>query len=290
MHVRIVRGAVRSAAFAASVIGTLIWAQSAATTPSGSLAHTGADTIPWVVVGIGVLAVAQGGSSRPFARGYRAPVAMTRRHIDMAIHQFAAAAERAAADGFRLLELHAGHGRLLHSFLYPVANRRTDRYGDGFTGLTLLLRRTVRAVRAVRAVWPGELLLAVGLSATDFVAGGWTLKDTVRLVPLLAEDGADLIDCTSGGITRPEPRPTGPAWQAPHAAAVRRATGVSTAAVGKITTVAQADRLLTEEQCDVALMGRQLLIEPMERQYTDGHSVHARRLDVQVGSPSARGG
>ncbi|MEU8550970.1 NADH:flavin oxidoreductase/NADH oxidase [Streptomyces roseoverticillatus] len=201
-----------------------------------------------------------GPSPLPFAAGYPTPRPMTTDHIEATIIQFAAAAGRAATAGFKLLELHAGHGRLLHSFLSPLANQRTDAYGGTFTGRTRLLREVVRAVRLT---WPGNLPLVVRLSVRDFLPGGWTLQDTIRLAPLLADDGADLIDCTSGGIARPEERPTGPAWQAPYARRVRRDTGVRTAAVGKITTLEQAERLLVDGTCDVVLMGRQLLVDPM---------------------------
>lgn len=237
--------------------------------PGIQLSHAGrkaSRSRPWGDDGDLPLAETDGGwiplgpSPVAFADGYRTPLEMTHQQIDEAIAQFAAAAERAATAGFRLLELHAGHGRLLHSFLSPIANRRTDDYGGDFDARTLLLRRTVRAVRAA---WPNELPLVVRMSVRDFLAGGWTLDDTTRLVPLLAADGTDLIDCTSGGIARPETRPTGPCWQAPYAAAVRHKTGVPTAAVGKITTLDQAAELLTAQQCDLVLMGRQLLVDPM---------------------------
>ncbi|MER8226344.1 NADH:flavin oxidoreductase/NADH oxidase [Streptomyces sp. NPDC094143] len=252
---------------ALSEVAAVIAAQGAV--PGLQLSHAGrkaSRTRPFGEHGDRPLDPAQGGwtplapSALAFADGYRVSAEMTRAQIDTAIAQFAAAATRAAAAGFRLLELHAGHGRLLHSYLSPLANRRTDAYGGTFTNRTRLLRQTVRAVRDA---WPAELPLAVRLSCTDFLPGGWTLKDTLRLVPLLAEDGADLIDCTSGGIARPEPRPTGPCWQAPYAAAVRARTGVLTAAVGKITNLEQAARLLATGACDLVLMGRQLLIDPM---------------------------
>ncbi|MFE7119982.1 NADH:flavin oxidoreductase/NADH oxidase, partial [Streptomyces sp. NPDC057654] len=236
--------------------------------PGLQLSHAGrkaSRTRPWGPGADRPLAAADGGwtplgpSPLAFADGYRTPRQMTHDQIDETIAQFAAAARRAAAAGFRLLELHAGHGRLLHAFLSPLANQRTDAYGGSFTHRTRLLRRTVTAVRQA---WPEDLPLAVRLSCRDFLPGGWTLHDSARLAPLLAHDGADLIDCTSGGIARPEPRPTGPAWQAPYAAALRRC-GLPTAAVGKITTLEQAAGLLSAGQCDLVLMGRQLLADPM---------------------------
>ncbi|GGR45961.1 oxidoreductase [Streptomyces netropsis] len=237
--------------------------------PGLQLSHAGrkaSRSRPFGPGGDAPLAEADGGwqplgpSPLPFADGYRAPTSMTPAQLKEAVRQFAAAAARAATAGFRLLELHAGHGRLLHSFLSPIANQHSDAYGGDFTGRTRLLRQVVRAVRTT---WPAELPLVVRLSVRDFLPGGWSLEDTIRLVPLLADDGADLIDCTSGGIARPETRPTGPAWQAPYAHAVRRDSGVPTAAVGKITTLEQAEQLLAEGACDLVLMGRALLVDPM---------------------------
>nr|WP_268257546.1 NADH:flavin oxidoreductase/NADH oxidase [Streptomyces olivaceoviridis] len=248
-------------------IAEVITAQGAV--PGLQLSHAGrkaARTRPWGDGADAALAETDGGwtplgpSPLAFANGYSTPAEMTPDQIDRAVAQFAAAATRAACAGFRVVELHAGHGRLLHSFLSPLANHRTDAYGGDFAGRTLLLRQTVRAVRAAL---PDELPLIVRMSCCDFLPGGWTLDDTVRLVPLLAADGADLIDCTSGGIARPEPRPTGPCWQAPYAATIRHRTGVPTAAVGKITTLGQARDLLADGTCDLVLMGRQLLVDPM---------------------------
>ncbi|MET8609795.1 NADH:flavin oxidoreductase/NADH oxidase [Streptomyces misionensis] len=248
-------------------IAEVITAQGAV--PGLQLSHAGrkaSRTRPWGDGADTVLAETDGGwiplgpSPLAFADGYSTPAEMTRHQIDRVVAQFAAAATGAADAGFRVVELHAGHGRLLHSYLSPLANQRTDAYGGDFDGRTLLLRQTVRAVRAAL---PDNLPLAVRMSCCDFLPGGWTLDDTVRLVPLLAADGADLIDCTSGGIARPEPRPTGPCWQAPYAAAIRHKTGVPTAAVGKVTTLEQARDLLTNGMCDLVLMGRQLLVDPM---------------------------
>ncbi|MGW0844210.1 oxidoreductase [Streptomyces sp. NPDC002787] len=237
--------------------------------PALQLSHAGrkaSRTRPWGEGPDAPLAEADGGwvplgpSPVAFADGYRVPAEMTPQQIETAVTQFAAATARAVTAGFRAVELHAGHGRLLHSFLSPIANRRTDAYGGDFHSRTLLLRQTVRTVRAAL---PDEHALMVRMSCCDFLPGGWTLDDTVRLAPLLAADGADLIDCTSGGVARPETRPTGPCWQAPYAATIRLKTGVPTAAVGKITTLGQARDLLTDGTCDLVLMGRQLLVDPM---------------------------
>ncbi|MER5985706.1 NADH:flavin oxidoreductase/NADH oxidase [Streptomyces sp. NPDC001787] len=247
-------------------VAAAITAQGA--TPALQLSHAGrkaSRTRPWGTGADAPLDEPHGGwlplgpSPLAFATGYRTPREMTPDQIDTAVDDFAAAARRAMRAGFRAVELHAGHGRLLHSFLSPIANHRTDAYGTTFEGRTRLLRRTVRAVR--RAL-PDDVPLLVRMSATDHLDNGWTLDDTVRLAPLLAADGTDLIDCTSGGIARPEPRPSGPVWQAPYARTVR-ATGMPTAAVGKITTLEQAARLLKDGDCDIVLMGRRLLVDPM---------------------------
>ncbi|MFF9436838.1 NADH:flavin oxidoreductase/NADH oxidase [Streptomyces sp. NPDC014735] len=236
--------------------------------PALQLSHAGrkaSRTRPWGPGADAPIAPDEGGweplgpSPIPFADGYRTPREMTPDQIGLTVQEFAAAAGRAVHAGFRAVELHAGHGRLLHSFLSPIANHRTDAYGATFDGRTLLLRQ---AVRAVRRALPDDVPLLVRMSVTDHLPGGWTLEDTVRLAPLLAADGADLIDCTSGGIARPESRPSGPAWQAPYARTVRQA-GIPTAAVGKITTLEQAGQLLIDGYCDLVLMGRQLLADPM---------------------------
>ncbi|WP_106403734.1 oxidoreductase [Actinocorallia populi] len=233
------------------------------------LSHAGrkaSRTRPWGPGGDQPLADADGGwqplgpSVIAFADGYRTPRQMSTEQLRDVVDQFAAAAARAARAGFRAVELHAGHGRLLHSFLSPLANQRTDAYGGDFDNRVRLLRRTARAVR--RAL-PADLPLLVRISATDHLPGGWGLKEAVRLAPLLAADGVDLLDCTSGGITRPEPRPAGPAWQAAYARTIRRRGGMPTAAVGKITNLGQGAALIREGACDLVLMGRQLLADPM---------------------------
>ncbi|WP_435108053.1 NADH:flavin oxidoreductase/NADH oxidase [Nocardiopsis synnemataformans] len=200
-----------------------------------------------------------GPSPIPFAPGYPTPREASTADLARVVDDFAAAARRAAAAGFEMVELHAGHGRLLHSFLSPVANQRTDHYGGSFDNRARLLLETVAAVRAV---WPAHLPLAVRLSCEDHEAGAWELADTVRLAALLRTAGVDLIDCTSGGIRRPQTyRPT-PGYQVRYAAEVRRQTGIATAAVGLITTVDQARTILAQDQADLVLMGRRLLVDP----------------------------
>ena len=136
------------------------------------------------------------------------------------IEAFAAAARRALAAGFRLLELHAAHGYLLHEFLSPLSNLRTDRYGGGFEGRT---RLPLEVVEAVRGAWPAELPLSVRISASDWVDGGWSLEDSIELAKLLGPLGVDLVDCSSGGLSPAQQIPLGPGYQVPFSSAIRRA-------------------------------------------------------------------
>ncbi|MFB8761150.1 NADH:flavin oxidoreductase/NADH oxidase [Nocardiopsis alba] len=200
-----------------------------------------------------------GPSPIPFADGYPTPREATEDDLARVVDDFASAAGRAAAAGFAMVELHAGHGRLLHSFLSPVANQRTDRYGGSFTNRVRLLMETVAAVRSV---WPAHLPLAVRLSCEDHEPDGWGMQDTVRLAALLGGAGVDLIDCTSGGVRRPQTYRPSPGYQVPYAATIRSKTGVPTAAVGLITSLAQARSVVERGDADLVLMGRRLLTDP----------------------------
>ncbi len=200
-----------------------------------------------------------GPSALPFAEGHPCPAALSDAEVAALPGAFAAAAGRALAAGFRVVEVHAAHGYLLHQFLSPLSNRRTDRWGGGFEGRTRLAREVVRAVRAA---WPERLPLLVRLSATDWVDGGWTPDETVALARELTGLGADLVDCSSGGLVPYAQVPAAPGYQAPFAARVRREAGVPSAAVGLITGAAQAEALLREGQADLVLMGRELLRDP----------------------------
>lgn len=168
-------------------------------------------------------------------------------------------ARRALAAGFEWLEIHAAHGYLIHSFYSPLSNQRTDEYGGSFENRIRFLLETVRAVRPV---WPDELPLTVRISGTDWVDGGWTVADSVELARHLKAEGVDLVDCSSGGAAPDAKVPTGPGYQVPIAEAVRRGAGVRTAAVGLITTPAQADEIIRNEQADLVLLGREMLRDP----------------------------
>ncbi|WP_028708070.1 NADH:flavin oxidoreductase/NADH oxidase [Propionicicella superfundia] len=173
------------------------------------------------------------------------------------VDAFAAAAARADAAGFDVIEIHAAHGYLLFEFLSPLSNQRTDLYGGDFAGRTRLL---IETVDRVRAVWPATKPLFVRLSATEWVDGGWTVEESARLGALLAAHGVDLVDVSSGGNVLAK-IPLGPGYQVPLARAVREA-GVPTAAVGLITEPAQAQAVLDEGSADAIMLGRVALREP----------------------------
>ncbi|MEN9935659.1 MAG: hypothetical protein RLZZ387_2238 [Chloroflexota bacterium] len=230
------------------------------------LAHAGrkAGTArPWE--GGGPLSDLEGGwepvgpSAVPFDEGHRTPQELSVEQIGVLQTAFVDAAVRAREAGFELVELHAAHGYLMHSFLSPLSNRREDQYGGDFAGRT---RFVLETVRAVREVWPDDLPLAVRLSATDWAPGGWTPEETVELSRLLRAAGVDLVDCSSGGMVPRAQVPVGPGYQVPFAEAVRREAGVASAAVGLITSPAQADEVVRSGRADVVLLGRELLREP----------------------------
>ncbi len=199
----------------------------------------------------------------PTAKRYRSdgpvPHELTVAEIRGITASFAAAAERSIAAGFRVVELHFAHGYLGHSFLSPLMNDRTDDYGGPFEHRVKFLLETVRAVRQVL---PEEVPLLVRLSCTDWVDGGWTLDDSVEASRLLAREGVDLIDCSSGGATRNAEIPVGPGYQVSLAERIRRDAGIPTGAVGLITDPAQADAIVTEGRADLILLGRELLRDP----------------------------
>jgi len=200
-----------------------------------------------------------GPSPIPFADGHLAPEPLAEEGIRDVVRAFARSARRALEAGFRVLEVHAAHGYLIHQFLSPLSNHRQDRYGGSFENRTRLAREVVEAVRAE---WPERLPLLVRLSCTDWVEGGWDLKETVELARRLRELGVDLVDCSSGGTSASARVPVGPGYQVAFAEAVRRDAGVATAAVGVVTSPEQADQIVRTGQADLVLLGRQLLREP----------------------------
>ncbi|MDP4247740.1 MAG: NADH:flavin oxidoreductase/NADH oxidase, partial [Bacteroidota bacterium] len=208
------------------------------------LAHAGRKasmTSPWK--GNRLLLEEEGGwqtwapSKVPFSEQVAMPEELTPEQIRRVIRGFVAAAERAWAAGFRVIEIHAAHGYLLNEFLSPLSNRRTDGYGGNFANRTRLL---LEVVDGIRAVVPSGHALFVRISATDYVEGGWQMPDSLALAALLKEHGVDLIDCSSGGLMAKASIPVGPAYQVPFAQGIREATGILTGAVGLITDAVQA--------------------------------------------------
>jgi 2,4-dienoyl-CoA reductase-like NADH-dependent reductase (Old Yellow Enzyme family) len=175
------------------------------------------------------------------------------------VQAFAAAAERALRAGFQVVEIHGAHGYLLHSFLSPVSNRRSDEYGGTFSNRTRLVREVVTAIREV---WPQGLPLFLRLSCTDWMEEGWKLEDSVELARVVKPLGVDLVDCSSGGIDRAGRASVGPGYQVPFAEKIRREAGIPTGAVGLITRPEQAEEIVAEGRADLVLLGRLLLREP----------------------------
>lgn len=230
------------------------------------LAHAGrkASTLaPWK--GHGLVPETAGGwqvvapSALPFADNYPQPLALDEAGIQKVIADFRTAAQRTLAAGFQLIELHAAHGYLLHQFLSPLSNQRTDAYGGSFENRIRLL---LEVVRATREVWPAELPLFVRLSATDWTEGGWTIDESVRLAGLLKNQGVDLIDTSTGGNVPHATIPVGPGYQVEFAEQIRQKAGILTGAVGLITTPAEAERIITTGQADLVLLAREFLREP----------------------------
>ena len=217
--------------------------------------------------------VTVGPSAMPFTPGAPAPRPMTRDDIRDLVGDFAAAARRSIAAGFRVIEIHAAHGYLLHEFYSPLVNDRTDEYGGSFENRTRLTREVVAAVR--EAI-PADAPLFVRISASDWADGGWTVDDSVALCRDLRALGADLIDVSSGGAVPQQRIDVGPSYQVPFAERIRRDAGVPTGAVGMITDPHQAQAILSEGRADLVLLARELLRDP----YWPLHAAAALGADV----------
>jgi 2,4-dienoyl-CoA reductase-like NADH-dependent reductase (Old Yellow Enzyme family) len=230
------------------------------------LAHAGRKGSTWPnqpAVSAGLQSVSQGGftpvgpTAQPFP-GLAVPQELTSEQVVAIPEAFVEAALRAEAVGFDVVEIHAGHGYLLHQFYSPITNQRDDIYGGDFYARTRLTREVAAAVRAV---WPQDKPVFARLSATEWVDDGWSVDDTVRLSLILKELGIDLLDLSSGG-NFPTTIPTGPGYQVRFADKVRREAGICTSAVGLITEPAQADQILRSGQADAVMLGRAALREP----------------------------
>jgi 2,4-dienoyl-CoA reductase-like NADH-dependent reductase (Old Yellow Enzyme family) len=231
------------------------------------LAHAGrkASTYrPWE--GLGTVPENAGGwtnvvapSAVAFADHYPKPQALTSDGIQEIVAAFAEAARRACEAGFRVIEIHAAHGYLIHEFLSPLSNRRQDAYGGSFENRTRLLREIAAAVRSS---WPEGAPLFVRISATDWVDGGWDIQQSVELARRLKEIGVDLIDCSSGGNVAHAQIPVGPGYQTRFAEQIRRETGIMTGAVGMIVSPAQAEHIVATGQADAVIIAREFLRDP----------------------------
>ncbi len=202
-------------------------------------------------------------SALRFADAYPLPVALDSAGLEKVIADFASAAERARSAGFDVVEIHAAHGYLLHEFLSPLSNHRTDQYGGSFENR---VRFPLEVIRAVREAWPAHLPVLVRISATDWapesLGPSWTLEQSVAFARLLKEAGVDLVDVSTGGNHPAQQIPLGPGYQTPHAERIHREAGIPVGAVGMITAPAQADQIIRNGQASLVLLARELLRDP----------------------------
>lgn len=233
--------------------------------PGIQLAHAGRKSsmsAPWM--GNKLVAPADGGwetvapSAIPFSDDYSHPSELTVEGIARIVKGFKDAARRALAAGFKVIEIHGAHGYLVNEFLSPLTNQRNDEYGGSFENR---LRFLMEVIAAIQTEWPADLPLFLRISATDWAEGGWTVEDSVKLATILKDKGIDVIDCSTGGVVSYAKMTPFSGYQVEFAAAVRKA-GIATGAVGIITTAAQAEEILQNEQADLIFMARELLRDP----------------------------
>ena len=214
----------------------------------------------------------------PSAVGYhsneKSPIALDKTGIQKVIADFKSSAKRALKAGFQLVEIHAAHGYLLHQFLSPLCNFRTDEYGGSFENRIRLL---LEVLEAVQSDWPIDLPLFVRISATDWADGGWNIGESVQLSKILKEKGVDLIDVSSGGAVSHQQIPLGPNYQVPFAERIKKETRILTGAVGLITDAAQAEAIIADGKADLVLFARESLRNP----YLAVDFAKELRVDVQ---------
>lgn len=234
--------------------------------PGMQLAHAGrkgSTKRPWD--GPGKISESEGGwipvapSALAYDPTFPHPAALDAEGIREIVNAFAEAARRALRAGFQLIEIHAAHGYLIHEFLSPLSNTRTDAYGGS---LDNRVRFLAEVVRAVRAEWPATLPLFVRISATDWVDGGWDVDQSIQAVKKIAPLGVDLIDCSSGGLDPRQKIPVKPGFQVPLAQEIRDKTGVMTGAVGMIGVPEMASEILRSDKADVVIFAREFLRRP----------------------------
>lgn len=209
-----------------------------------------ADENPWTTVAPSAL---------PFGPGWHTPVALTREGLSEVKQQFVDATRRAARIGFDLVELHAGHGYLLHEFLSPLSNQREDEYGGTTRNR---IRFPLEVFEAVRAAWPAERPLGARVSATDWVEGGWTPEETVTLARELKALGCDFMDVTSGQVDPRQKIPFAPGYNVPFAEKVKKESGLAVMAVGMVTRARQAEEVVAGGRADLVAMARAMMDDP----------------------------
>jgi 2,4-dienoyl-CoA reductase-like NADH-dependent reductase (Old Yellow Enzyme family) len=252
--------------------------------PGIQLAHAGrkASTgIPWE--GGGAVSVEDGGwspiwssSALPFTEGWQTPVALDEEGLQRVFDAFRDSTRRSQAAGFKVVEIHAAHGYLLHQFLSPLINHRDDAYGGS---LENRMRFPLEIVEIVRQEWPEELPLLVRISATDWMEGGWDLEQSIEFCKECKKRGVDLIDCSSGGAVPGAKIELAPGYQVPFAEGVRNDAGIPTGAVGLITEPEHAQEIIASERADVILLARELLRDP----YWPRRA--AKELGVEIEAP-----
>jgi len=234
--------------------------------PGIQLAHAGrkaSTPAPWA--GKKFLTEGEGGwqtlapSPLPFAEGFGTPKEMAKADIQHVVAGFQEAARRARDANFRIVEIHAAHGYLLHQFLSPLTNKRSDEYGGPFDNRIRLVKEVVNAVRSQ---WPDKLPLSVRISASDWAEGGWEIEQSVALAKELKPIGVDLIDTSSGGLVPHAKIPVGPLYQVPFAGRIRREAGIATAAVGLIRHPEEADGIIKNGDADLVFLAREFLRDP----------------------------
>ena len=234
--------------------------------PGIQLAHAGrkaSAASPWN--GGRKIAIENGGwnTVAPSALAYHenetAPIALDKSGIQKVIADFKSATKRAVEAGYQVVEIHGAHGYLLHQFMSPLSNLRTDEYGGSFENR---IRLTLEVVAAVQSEWPENLPLFVRISATDWAEGGWNIEESIQLSKILKERGVDLIDVSSGGAVSHQQIPLGPNYQVPFAESIKKETGILTAAVGLITDAKQAEEIISSGKADLVLFARESLRNP----------------------------
>ena len=203
--------------------------------------------------------IAEGPSAAPHKEGESPPLALDAAGLKRVRDAFVATAQRAERLGIDALEVHCAHGYLLHQFLSPISNRRTDQYGGS---LENRLRYPLEVFDAVRAAFPAHKPVGIKVSSTDWVDGGWDIAQTIELARELKKRGVDWIDASSGGVSPLQKIPLGPGYQVPFAQAIRQATGVTTMAVGLITEAKQAEDIVTSGKADLVALARGMLYDP----------------------------